>query len=1443
MNRLRRFFDRNGKRLMSAMLTLMLCISMLGIGITAKADDEPLDTTFYTMSSAAAGWLSDFFAEHGFGPDTTGGNAGGLLGYCDEADTSGVIVDLIQSAVSTSSSSYSYESLKRMGTHANGNGHNNFINYGNYGRVLKNLGLDNTANLSEKPLRKIIGGLMLMMFNVSTFINHIFEGMIDFLKAINPFRLFKVNGSDLINISSGAKGPFDGIETIDISGGNNLSDYISNLFVFLRDNFAWVIIIPGALGILIFSLFLTKKDKGYEVKKFIWRIAMIAFVTPVVGSLYTSSLEFLGDTISPANGTPAVKIIGSLFVDFQGWVEADNISIAGTGIVIDGLSSGNNAAVQMDANISSLRNVALLINDKASGGALNGAAVGDSSDVSSWNSNVNSSSGSDVTADAAVYVRDMIERYMNSDFYGPGDYQSFKKASWGAFKGTVYEDMVDGSNELLDWTEGGACGYLKSGGMGLWDSGAEYPWLGMSDMSMYNYLSSSFNNSGIEVYSNEKAASAYVRKMHYSVNMVGTGLTTCIMYVNAIVMLGCLIILAISYACGLMVASVKRTFRVITSMPLATLGSLRFGAKLIGNTVMMLAEVVATLFMYSIGVSLMYGVMNVIDGFFATIVSNLPIAQVATTAATVEYIMSTIMYVWLAIMLLRYRKKAVKAVDEAVADVINRLVPGAKSSDMIDPQKPSLASRALGAGGAAAGAAAAGYAMNKMAGAGDAAKGNASGETSATADGGDGGGGNGGDGGDGGDVNINNDSEVAVSDDDTVNADMDAGGDGFDNDDDGEGRAAIGASDLDEAGNGIEEGDNNVDVDNLDNDDNSEDVDNMTEDAGEDVGEGEAGGYAAQAGSEAGVPGGASAPKGNAAEGQKAVKSAQADLAKSEAEKTNLKKALVQSGGQTGTGGKGGKGQSMSDTQAQNGYKAAMNGELKAPAASDEKPGIGAKAAQQKKGAPLTAAERQAAENAAQAIKDRSAAPVKGVAPLTNAQKNAVSNAAMKAAQAANGGKALSAEQKREVAAAANTMAMKANAAANLSNTNQEAARMAAVAANGCEELSANDKQMVSQAASQVQAAAQRATSPEGLAQAAALQAAQAANGGRPLTSSQYQSVKQTAAQSASQVQSAAMAAAEAAKGAPLTAAEVSAVRQQCGVQAAQQAAVNAVEQCMEQPLSDGQRASLMEAAKGHAGSILADNSQVRQAEQSAAAAAKAMQTAHRLGRMSSSQYAQMMGNVRQATQQTIANAQPVNMASRAAVNAANQMRASRGQGPMSAAQTSQVVQNVAGSPEVQAQQAAVMRQQAYSNDAQAAARQMMDMYGGGSDGAQMSDGSYSAQAASIREQVSANYAEIESMRAQLAARGYSQQQISAIARNENAAARGETQNAQAADGPMIDVKQAAASGAARQAMNDHQQVKPSEAQQRAEMDAKGAAKQPRPKRTLGSSSAGDLLE
>ena len=50
----------------------------------------------------------------------------------------------------------------------------------------------------------------------------------------------------------------------------------------------------------------------------------------------------------------------------------------------------------------------------------------------------------------------------------------------------------------------------------------------------------------------------------------------------------------------------------------------------------------------------------------------------------------------------------------------------------------------------------------------------------------------------------------------------------------------------------------------------------------------------------------------------------------------------------------------------------------------------------------------------------------------------------------------------------------------------------------------------------------------------------------------------------------------------------------------------------------------------------------------------------------------------------------------------------------------------------------------------------------------------YAEQAQAMRSQTQQNYQQIEALKSQLAAKGYSQEQINAIARNENAVARGE---------------------------------------------------------------------
>lgn len=1367
-----------GSRVFRFMAKPLLCLAIVigilmgGIPAAVHASDDVLDTTWYTLSSAASGWLSDALAQGtdvGFIP---GGSVGGVLGYCDEANTSGVIIDLIQSTISSSSATYSYDALSNMGTE--------FINYGNYGRSLRAIGLDDTSSMSDNMLRSLAGNLLLGLYSMSTFVNQMFGFVVEFLRKINPYRLFTFNGGPLVSFGG------DGIEKMTMSDGQTMAGYMNNLLAFLRDNFAWLIIIPASVTFLIWALFLSNRNKGYEIKKFLWRIAIIFFSVPIMGSIYTTTLDWIDAEIDPKNGTPSAKIVASMLVDFEAWAQS-GLSVSGPGIRVGNINDPDSGAIQ-DENLPTIRQVCLKINNMACPN-LPTSIGGNADDASSWNKEISGASDNNDMGDVDVssYIRGLCVRYARGDKYTPSDYRGWWTSLYATpFKGEPIEQTVEDTDTLLDWTSNGASTYLTSDPSGLWSGGGDKPWLGMSPMSVYNYLSTKFSDSGITIYSNEKASSGFVRDFHYSVNLVGgNGLVSFLIYLNGATMLSILILLAVGYGGGIIIHSVMRTFKVITSIPMATLGSLRYGAKLIGNTIMMLAEVVVSLFMYALAVSLLYGSMDLVDIFFNNLAGGTIDGSIAQTLVmVVEYVLSIVLYIWLGIMLLRYRKKAVKAIDEMICGFINRLVPGANADDMMDKDKPNkLANMAKGAAGAAAGTMAAGAISNALnGGTKDAKPGDSA--TGESTNGGGGDGGSGGSGGDGAEVSVSNSSVNNASDDDMVYKEEDAGGDGFDNEtgEDEAGKDLAEAESLDDAdsGHGIEE-----DEDGVDGDEDGDNVPEGDEDEVESAAEGDAADFP-EGGADAAADGAASSANATANSKASAEK-AQAALAKSEQQKQALEKALGMSGDKASAASGAAAGKSVDHKAAASEYQKALatadGGKGSGPSAEVKAVTSATKAAQDKKGAALSPAESAAAQRAASAVRNGLAnsgvanAAAKGVSPVSTSQMAGIEKAAQQAAKAANGGK-LSAAQADAAKSIAGRTAKEAYAASSVTATTNAAAEAGASAALNGAPLSATDKAMAAQAANEVRAAAQRATSPAGMAESAALAAATAANGGRPLTSSQVSAVKNAAAQATESVQSAALAGAESAKGGPLSNAEIANIKEGCGVEAAQQAALNAVEKCMETPLNEAQRGALMTAAKSHANGIMADNSQVKQAERAASKAASVVGQAHGAGRMGKKAYAQMMGGVRSGAQQAVANAQPANIAARSAVEAANSVRVMNNQAPLSANQVNQVanmamqsagVADAYGGTPMQQYQEYVsdsMSVQAMTNNArEMASRMNSDQYEGMN---------YAEQAQAMRSQTQQNYQQIEALKSQLAAKGYSQEQINAIARNENAVARGE---------------------------------------------------------------------
>ena len=121
---------------------------------------------------------------------------------------------------------------------------------------------------------------------------------------------------------------------------------------------------------------------------------------------------------------------------------------------------------------------------------------------------------------------------------------------------------------------------------------------GLSYQSMYNYLSTTFDTNSVVVYSNDKSVSENTKQMHCAVNVVGSGTLKVAMFLNMIVILGALCIIAFVFTIQMLMNNAKRGFHVLASIPLASIGIVSAIAQFISYVVAMIMELICTMFLY-----------------------------------------------------------------------------------------------------------------------------------------------------------------------------------------------------------------------------------------------------------------------------------------------------------------------------------------------------------------------------------------------------------------------------------------------------------------------------------------------------------------------------------------------------------------------------------------------------------------------------------------------------------------------------------------------------------------------------------------------------------------------------------------------------------------------------------------------------------------------------
>lgn len=672
--------------------------------LTLNPNDDPpesVNQSLYAVSSSLTSYMNDVLSSSAKEDETVGnthhlaaaatnyvGNAGAVLGYGDkDYDFNGFITG----KQSKTSSVIDYSAL--LGVENGSHGSNQMYLYARYGYLLADLGLDSTSTRTAYGSPHMIPGiLMFLVYSLSQGISIIFSKIVELLMKLNPFQLF-ANAS---TISAGLKSSMSNGTTATVP--TKILDFVADCYDKLSD--LGFIVFPLFLVLFIVSTLWWKRlgnpsrtdNRGIwaKVKLLVLRLTFLCVGIPLLGSLYTSSLDYVNgyasDTVS--SGT---QLVATTFVDFKGWAQqyrlSPTVTVNGANVNLNLKSSsngkgGSKAGQASDDSYSALRKTVANIN----------MATGAVPTTMNWNGYVDKSEqevlknaliGTNKAITSEVYKAgaSLIQSYMIGDFYTAGTWESDvltimsknHKDKLGRQQGVDEEDAPDNTDTVFEMfgeinTKDSWVGRSYKDNSDIFEQSGDYAskWkdfnilanggltasnnkakntddvtytegrytglshsgtcvdakLGLSTVSMYNYLSTTFDSGQMVIYSNEKAPSDYTKQQHYAVNLIGSGASRICYYMSCFSALFVLSIIGLYYAVMMLIANLKRSVSLFMSIPGAMIGSIRSIVNLIVLVCTMVIELLLTMVLYLVVSDLLTAFIEVIENPVTTLVTN-----------------------------------------------------------------------------------------------------------------------------------------------------------------------------------------------------------------------------------------------------------------------------------------------------------------------------------------------------------------------------------------------------------------------------------------------------------------------------------------------------------------------------------------------------------------------------------------------------------------------------------------------------------------------------------------------------------------------------------------------------------------------------------------------------------------------------------------------------
>lgn len=136
---------------------------------------------------------------------------------------------------------------------------------------------------------------------------------------------------------------------------------------------------------------------------------------------------------------------------------------------------------------------------------------------------------------------------------------------------------------------------------------------GLSPLAMYNFLNTTFTETGLTVFSPVKSASDMTRDAYASVTFGVSGMNGLMRWTENLIVMISVSVLAIAFGGMMIGAAIKGVPRILTSVFGTALGSIAMTTKLLISTAVMILQILGLMFFYAVSEKLLIGFLVNVD--------------------------------------------------------------------------------------------------------------------------------------------------------------------------------------------------------------------------------------------------------------------------------------------------------------------------------------------------------------------------------------------------------------------------------------------------------------------------------------------------------------------------------------------------------------------------------------------------------------------------------------------------------------------------------------------------------------------------------------------------------------------------------------------------------------------------------------------------------------